>query len=320
MHISFLDYLICPKSGENLELSSVERNGDIVITGKLRSSKHEYPIVGGVPRFVTTAGNYAQSFGFEWKKWSRVQFESENKAGPMRGHTRRMFEKIWGFSDLDFESKIFLDVGCGAGRFIDIVRMNKGRIIGIDYSSAVEVAAKNFQFDENVLICQADALNLPIRRESMDGAFSIGVLHHTPKPEAGFAEMAATVKKDGKIALSVYGKGGYYDSPRLTVWRNAFKIARPILGNLPPLLYAYFCGYVVYHLSFVPLVGHFLRLVFPMTRIPDLKWRILDTFDSVSPSYQSAHESFEVFSWFKNAGLINIEPSDWGFTSYHAQK
>lgn len=46
----------------------------------------------------------------------------------------------------------------------------------------------------------------------------------------------------------------------------------------------------------------------------------LDTFDSITPGFQSAHESYEVFQWFKKAGLIEIEPSNWGFTSYHGLK
>jgi len=62
-----------------------------------------------------------------------------------------------------------------------------------------------------------------------------------------------------------------------------------------------------------------LHLFFP-DHLADRRWSLLDTFDSVTPTHQSFHESYEVFQWFKKAGLSNIEPSDWGSTSFHGMK
>ncbi len=76
-------------------------------------------------------------------------------------------------------------MGCVSGRFIDVVRKKGGVGIGVDFSSAVEAAAHNFKKDDDVCICQTDALNLPIQKNCVDGAFSIGVLHHSPQPGAG---------------------------------------------------------------------------------------------------------------------------------------
>ena len=42
----------------------------------------------------------------------------------------------------------------------------------------------------------------------------------------------------------------------------------------------------------------------------DLKERILDTFDWNSPTYQSKHTYPEVYRWFREAGLTEIEPLD----------
>ncbi len=321
MHLSFLQFLQCPQSGEALQLIEVnERQDDFILEGILASNKYEYPIVRGIPRFAGyTKGNYSKSFGYQWNKWSRVQFESENINGPMKGHTSRMFERIIGSEIDDMEGKLILDVGCGSGRFIDMVRRKKGRAIGIDYSAAVEAARANFPMDKNVLICQADALNLPIRLGVMDGAFSIGVLHHTPDPQLGFKQMVNTVKAGRWVAISVYGKGGYYDSPRVTVWRMFFKILAPVFRYKPSLIYAYIGTYAIYPLTKIPILGHLLRLVYPTVRLPDPHWRLLDTFDSVTPAHQSSHESYEVYSWFRDVGMVEIEPSNWGFTAYHGK-
>lgn len=319
MHSSFLKFLVDPFTSEPLKLQCDKRDGDFILEGSLLSSTRRFPIVRGVPRFVDfqSQDHYTKSFGYQWNKWSKVQFESENKNKVMEGHTLKMWEKITAIQATDLRGAVIADFGCGPGRFIEIVRMKNGRAIGIDLSEAVEAAAENFRGDSNVLICQADILNPPIKSHSMDGSFSIGVLHHTPDPAKGFGELVKTVKPGGWVAISVYGKGGYYDFPTVRMYRQFFKLFWPLGKHYFPLTYSYLAAYILRPLSFIPFLGHFLRLAFPFVRLPDPNWSLLDTFDSVTPTYQSAHESYEVYQWFRTNGLIEIEPSDWGFTSYH---
>ena len=70
----------------------------------------------------------------------------------------------------------------------------------------------------------------------------------------------------------------------------------------------------------MPLAGKAVRGMFPFANLPDRRWSLLDTFDSVTPAYQSAHFSYEVFTWLKQAGFSNIDPTNWGFTSFRAVK
>jgi len=44
------------------------------------------------------------------------------------------------------------------------------------------------------LICQADVFAIADQAGSMDGVFSIGVLHHTTSPQTGFKEMVRAAK------------------------------------------------------------------------------------------------------------------------------
>ena len=172
-----------------------------------------------------------------------------------------------------------------------------------------------------VCICQADALKLPLRTESIDGAFTIGVLHHTPDPKEGIEEVYRILKSNGWFAISVYGKGGYYDFYTVQLWRRLFKQSQPMFGYYLPLLYTYFTNYLFRPIALAaPRLGKAIWVFFPFVKLPDPDWSLLDTFDSVTPSYQSAHECYEVFSWLKNAGFHNIWPSDWSFTSFSATK
>jgi len=320
MHIKFLKFLVDPATKEPLHLEIIKRDGDLIESGVLKSTADEYPIVRGVPRFSGYKFDpYVASFGYQWKKWSKVQFESENVGQPMQGHTLRMWERITGVQS-DLSQQVVLDIGCGSGRFIEIARRKGAGVIGIDYSRAVEAAAENFSDDPDVCVCQADVLRLPIKPSSIDGAFSIGVLHHTPSPFEGIQEAYCTIEPGGWLAISVYGKGGYYDFPSVQAWRRLFNFLWPLFKHYPPLLYSYATVYGLRPIAFLPFFGKAVRLFLPFVKLPDIRWSLLDTFDSITPSYQSAHESYEVFQWLKKCGFVNIEPTDWGFTSYRGAK
>lgn len=324
MHLDFCSFFVDPADGAPLELRISERQGDRVISGELRSANATYPIVGGVPRFVpaSAAGHYSESFGYQWKRWPRLQFDGQNIGGPMHAHTARMFESITGANRLD--RQVVLDMGCGPGRFAEIARRKGARVIAVDYSQAADVAAHNFADDPGICVCQADALHLPLRTASMDGVYSIGVLHHTPDPARGVAEAARVGRPDGWVAVNVYGKGGYYDFPSVQFWRRLFQRMWPVTGPLAPLVYSYMTAYGLGALARVPGAGPALskaaRLAFPFVPLPDFRWSVLDTFDSVTPCYQSAHTPYEVFDWLRSAGLVDIEPSPWGIGAFRARK
>jgi hypothetical protein len=49
-----------------------------------------------------------------------------------------------------------------------------------------------------------------------------------------------------------------------------------------------------------------LRLIIKISMHPDPEWRVLDTFDNLSPRYQSRHTYEEVEGWFREGGLVQI--------------
>ena len=335
MHPKFTALLRCPVTGSELELKADEffKNG-MVKSGILaaRDGNEKYPVINGIPRFVAKEF-YSGSFGYEWRKWPRVQFEAENAGRPMQGHTTKMFKAITQFNEKDLAGAYVVEFGCGPGRFLDVVRKCGSLAVGIDMSLAVEAARENFRDDENVLIVQGDILNPPFKKGVFDFGYTAGVLHHTPDPGLGLKKLAEVIKPAGRIACCVYSKKGFYNYPSVFMYRQIHRLASNLLGvafsNKIALGYSYFAAYILYYIfAFtrkVPFIG--LPIVYIIEKfflvnlhIPDIRWRILDVFDAITPRYASTHTSEELQQWFEDAGCAQIQQSGWGDTSFVAIK
>jgi len=326
MNIDFLKILCCPKTGSDLKLiiNEYSKNGSVE-RGVLisREGGYRYPIIKGIPRFVDKE-LYSDSFGYEWKKWSKIQFESKNVGKKMEGHTNKRFWGLTNFPKGELKDKIVVEFGCGPGRFLDIVRSNGGVAVGIDMSLAVESARENFKDDINTLIIQGDILNPPFKRDIFDMGYTIGVLHHTPDPYKGFEGLVEVIKKNGHIACCVYPKNRFYDYFSVKIHRKFINLTKPIFGNRLALIYSYFSAYFLYYLSlFMKKRLHLKRLttflekhIFVNTNIPDVRWRVLDTFDAITPRYASTHTREEVEGWFRKSGCRNIKQIGWCPTSF----
>ena len=310
MHKKFIKILRDPLTGEDLELIVNEENSSEVLSGKLVSSSNTYEISNGIPRFVKDEG-YSDNFGWQWNKWARVQFEDENIGRPMEGYSKNMFSTITEFNKREIQNKLVLDIGCGSGRFADIVSTMGGTTIALDYSNAIDAAKDNVN-NKNVLFIQGDALSLPIKNEVIDFSYSIGVLHHTPNPKKGVEEAYRVLKKDGIFAISVYSKQSLYTFSSVTFWRRVFKGMWPLLGHYPPLIYSRIFGTLNHYLGLISkYLTYPIRLFFPTMVLSDIRWSILDTFDAVTTSFQSGHTIYEVFNWFSSSGFKEIKPGNW---------
>lgn len=325
MNPKFLKFLCCPNTKLSLSVKIFEifKNGNIK-SGKLINSNNtfSYPIINGIPRFVNSQ-EYLSNFGFEWRKWSRIQFDSSNVGKIMQNHTNEMFSKITEFEESNIKGKYILEFGCGSGRFMDVVLKKGGFAIGIDMSSSVEIAYKNLQKNNNFLIVQGDILSPPFKKGVFDAAYSIGVLHHTPDPIKGFKNMANCIKKNGKIACCVYPKKGLYNFPSVKFYRKFFNINNFFNKKLA-LIYSYFSSYFLYYILWIPnkipllkkLIHLLEKYLIVNVKIPDRKWRLLDTYDAITPYYASTHTSAEIIKWFRTAGCVNVKNTQWDDTSF----
>jgi len=324
MHPRFLSLLCCPATHESLSLEASEMgaNGTVMTGVLISTSGRRYPIVRGIPRFVG-AEYYTSSFGYEWNRWPRVQFEVENVGRTMAGHTTRMWEAATLIGQGKIEGQTIVEFGCGSGRFLDVVRRKGGIAVGIDLSQAVEAAHRNLVGDLNVLIVQGDLFSPPFREGVFDGGYTIGVLHHTPDPAKGLEALVQTLRVGGWAACTVYPRGEFYDYPSVTRLRELHQHLKPLFGYRPALAYAYLSAYVL-----TPVLGKGKRIPgmarlldgleknwLVILALPDARWRALDIFDAITPSIATTHSGEEVMAWFEQAGCAGMLTTPWCNTS-----
>ena len=330
------ELLACPECSTSLELEIHTRDNEEILAGLLHCSKcrSDFPIREGIPRFVPTDA-YVASFSFEWKRWQRTQFDTES-----RKLTESTFVSSTGKRPQELAAKLVLDVGCGTGRFMDILTRAGAETVGLDLSLAVEVARQNLRSLPNCHFIQGDALSPPFRPGTFDFAYSIGALHHTSDSHQAFLRMAETLKPQGVAAIWVYPRRRLTETFQYFPEQVNEVLAQDVKYQIPskwqklvsrlaseldwmmeassrlqrffttrlPNRWLYALCHVAIPLYYVYRIPIFypLRLLTKIAMHPDPEWRVLDTFDWYSAHYQWKHTYAEVQAWFEEAGLESV--------------
>lgn len=309
-----LNLLVCPLCGSCLELNLPDRLNPSASHLVCMTEGHLFPIRNEIPRFVDT-GNYAESFGFQWKKFSQVQLDSYNGTT----FSEERFRSITGWTRNDLAGKLVLDAGCGAGRFSEIALKYDAELVAFDLSEAVD-AWKDNLISAGPLGCQASIYQLPFHPASFDFVYCIGVVQHTPDPSAAVRALCRMVKPGGQIGLWIYEHDW-----KSYVGTLGFKYAlRPILSRLSrPRQYSLCIALV--NLLFPILVfckprgliGKLIMRLLPVASahiqsVPlspeDFKtWVLLDTFDMYSPSYDQPQTYGHVTRLLAQENFVNIQ-------------
>ena len=107
------------------------------------------------------------------------------------------------------KNKRVLDDGCGQGLILSLIAQKCRKVVGVDISKKSLIRAKQGIKElglQNVELIQGDAENLPLKDETFDVVYSIGVLHHTPDTQKGIDEIYRVLKNDGQAIVMLYHK------------------------------------------------------------------------------------------------------------------
>lgn len=290
MHLEHLEILACPDCFASLRSIRMDKaQGNKLIDGALAciACGKTYPVLGGVPRFVPRE-NYASSFGLEWTKHARTQYDSYS--GTRASEQRFFGQTHW---EHDLGGELVLEVGSGSGRFTEQVANTGATVVSLDYSYAVDANFASNGARSNVLIIQADVFAMPFRPGTFDRLFCFGMLQHTSNPSRAFQALPRVLKSRGALCTDIYKA-----SLLRTVFNTKYWI-RPFTHNMDPdRLYASVIAWVDFMWPLASLIrklpkGYVInwRLLIADWSTLGIRgdilkeWSYLDTFDMLAPRY-----------------------------------
>jgi len=252
----------------------------------------------GVFEFVPSEA-YLGSFSFEWQQHARTYATAGGRAG-----TENTLRKLH-VTPERVRGKRVLDVGCGAGRFTEVLSRWGAEVIAVDLSEAVFAARANLADRPDVAIARADLFHLPLAQRAFDVVLAWGVLHHTPDTAAAFKAVARHLRPGGTMAVYIYGRS---KGSR----RRMMNLYRRFTVHLPERLLYGLCLLAgpLHYVYKIPVLGNVLRVLFPISRQSEWRVRVLETFDEYAPRYAWRHTFPEVHGWLVAAGLKDIRIYD----------
>jgi SAM-dependent methyltransferase len=180
-------------------------------------------------------------------------------------------------------------------------------------------------------VCQADILDLPAADASFDPVLCLGVLQHTPDPEAAIRALAAKVKPGGRLVIDHYAPPGGVArfaaplTPR-AILRQAIlrmptaagdRVASAVTSALLPVHRALWRPGALARAA-----RRAVRLASPVLdyydRHPELgperlaEWSRLDTHDALTDRHKHLRDAGEIRATLEAAGLAAIEVEEAG--------
>ncbi|MBA3662160.1 MAG: methyltransferase domain-containing protein [Gammaproteobacteria bacterium] len=313
MDLKLLEILCCPTCQAKLNYKASQFNSKgHVVEGELLCPKctKVYPIIRSVPRFISM-DNYADSFGYQWNLYKYTQVDRFSKTK----QSQQRFYLETGWTKETMQNNWVLEVGCGNGRFLEVSSRSDCQVVGVDMSSAIDAAQELYQDKDNVHLIQASIYELPFREQTFDKCYCIGVIQHTPSPKKSITALQSVVKKNGELALTIYERkpwtllyGKYLLRPlttrinkKLLLW--SIKIVSPLLFIMTEILFR------------IPFLGKCFKFIIPYANYVEMtdlsmkqryEWAILDTFDMLSPAYDSPMTEKEVCQCLELCDIKNI--------------
>lgn len=277
------------------------------------SGLEKIEVVEGIPRFAPRT-NYADAFGAQWKKFRLSQLDSYSGFPISRERLRKSLGRaLWD----NLKNKTVLEAGCGAGRFTEILLEQGAYVMSIDLSYAVEANKDNFPVNERHRVAQSNILNLPFHSRQFDIVLCLGVVQHTPNPEATIAKLYEHVRPGGSLVFDHYTyslrrnlrtkflfrtvfkrlsaeKGMYWSEKLVDMF---FPLHKAVRNNYPLLVLLSRISPINSYYHTYPYFSHDLLK----------EWAYLDTHDTLTDWYKHLRTRNQIRHILKSLGLKDVK-------------
>lgn len=252
-------------------------------------------------------GRTLRSYSYQWRKFKQMFPEWEQVFLDSIDPVTRDF----------FPGKVGLDGGCGFGRSLYYAATYGAELIGLDLSEAIEAARGNTQQFERVHLVQGDIFHPPVRGQSLDFVYSIGVLHHLPDPKSGFLTLTRLLKPEAPMFIWVYLRGRGRQIAAFTAMRAlSTRLPLPVLNVAALALAAghWLAWIAPYRILKRARFCSALADRIPFTFYARYPFRVLHTdwFDGLSVPLQNYYRREDIAAWYREAGAQRVQiDEDW---------
>ena len=276
---------------------------------------HQWTVELDIPRMTSDVGDYSAAFGLQWKRYREQQLDSCTGTTISRDRARRCLgDECWRLLHRAERTDV-LEVGCGAGRFTEVLLATGSYVTSVDLSCAVEANQQTCPQSNYHRVLQADALQLPFSDGQYDVVFCLGVIQHTPNPEETIKHLYAQVKPGGWLVIDHY-------TYRLSYFTKTTPLVRSILRRLSPeeglkwterLVTIFFPMHravrksrivqiLLSRLSPVMVYYH----AFPLSDDLQRQWALIDTHDSLTDWYKHFRTKRQIENVLRDLGMMDI--------------
>lgn len=256
-----------------------------------------------------------EGFGDEWLRFDQSKLSFAEK--------EKLFHSYFSIFPLDKLNcdMVGFDMGCGSGRWAELIAPRVGQLHCIDPSSAIEVAKKNLRLFKNCLYHSAGVGEVNINHNSMDFGYSLGVLHHVPDTAGGIAECVKYLKHGAPFLLYLY----YAFDNRPAWYRGIWALSNILRCSISrmPFPMRYWTSQLIALLVYLPLArtssfleaigvkSSFIDLI-PLSayRNASLYCMRTDALDRFGTRLEKRFTKIQIEEMMLRAGLVNINFSN----------
>ncbi|WP_289701241.1 class I SAM-dependent methyltransferase [Helicobacter rodentium] len=142
----------------------------------------------------------AEAFSEKWVSYAENTDEKEQKK--LWDYQKEWYLKLYGFKDEKdlahflSQCEYVFDAGCGLGYLSEwfAALSPKTKIIAMDISDSVCVAAERYKEIPNIYFMKGDIANTPFKDNAIDYVSCHAVIMHTENPEVTFRELSRILK------------------------------------------------------------------------------------------------------------------------------
>lgn len=102
------------------------------------------------------------------------------------------------------EFEIFVDVGCGTGKLLELMASRSQVAIGLDLSVEMLIRAKQRSTGNVIQLVRADASHIPLQDQIADGVTSVSMTESGPSLEEHSSELARIATNDATLIMTIF--------------------------------------------------------------------------------------------------------------------